>query len=402
MGELESLFDAHVEVSPPLGAEALKAIPAKRGVFLLTADDGRPILLTTAADIRGRLRFRLAEPQADDQPHKTADLREITAAVWWKLAYSPFETEWRFLELARQLYPKTYTALLSHRPAWFVGIDLGEEFPGFARTNRPGPPGRQVGPFPDKHAAERYVEALIDAFDLCRCHQVLRQAPRGTACAYKQMGRCAAPCDGTGSMDDYRRLAARAAEFAAGRREPYRQALAEQMRQAAGQMRYEQAAACKARLERLTAFEAAKFAHVAPLEDFRFVLVQAGPKASQACAFVSDRGAVAEAGVLDYPPRGEQLEAVLAAADGLAAEHVEITEADRWRMSLVTAYLFAARQKRGLIVRRDQCPDAVALAAALEQSADDLKLRPSKPRGRKVKKQDEGGTLAGPDETRHE
>ena len=133
MGGLEYFFHGFVDVEAPLDAAVLKGIPAKRGVFLLAAAGDRPVLLTTAADIRGRLRFRLSAEE-EGRRTKTADLREITTRVYWRLAYSAFETDWRFLELARAIWPDTYPALLSFQPAWFVAVDPQEPFPQFLRT----------------------------------------------------------------------------------------------------------------------------------------------------------------------------------------------------------------------------------------------------------------------------
>lgn len=380
----EELFDAFATVEPPLTADALGAIPARRGVFLLTAADGRPILLTTGADIRARLRGRLTEPDAD-QRTKVADLREITAAVHWKLATSPFETDWRFLEIARHLWPRTWTKLPAHKPAWFVAVDPDEPIPQFARTQEVGGTAQAFGPFPDRSSAERFVESLADAFDLCRYYHILRQAPHGTACAYKQMGRCPAPCDGSIPMEAYRGMIRAAARFAGGERQEHAAALARQMREAAGRMEFERAAVLKSRLERMEDFAGPKYAEVRPLEAFRYVIVQPGARSSQARAFVCDRGAIADAGALDLPLREEPLEGVLRACDALAAGHEAIDEADRWRMGLVAAYLFAGRGMRGLMLRRDELADAGALREAIEASLDDLKLRPAAPRGRRKK-----------------
>jgi len=48
------------------------------------------------------------------------------------------------------------------------------------------------------------IEIAEDAFDLCRYYNVLVEAPGARACAYKEMGKCPAPCDGSISMEQYR------------------------------------------------------------------------------------------------------------------------------------------------------------------------------------------------------
>jgi excinuclease UvrABC nuclease subunit len=385
-GDIDIRFDGSLAVTPPLDEAALRSIPAKRGVFLLSAADGRPILLTTAADMRGRLRFRLAPSDDEAARTRTADLREITAVIRWKLAHSPFETDWRFFELAREIFPAAYSKLIAHKPAWFIRVDASEAFPRFSPTQdvRPGEGGQvqQFGPLPSRASADRFIDALTDAFDLCRYYNILRQAPHGTPCPYKQMGRSPAACDGSIPMEQYRDMIRTAAGFAGGQREAHRQRLAEQMRSAAAAMEFERAGTLKSRLERLGDFGAPQFAFVRPLAANRFVIVQAGPSGHQLSTFCCDRGAMTAGPVLEVPLEEAALQGVLEACDALATEHNTLTLADRQRLGLVTDYLFAAPQKRGLILWRDDLPGPDALREAIAPLVEALGVRPLKRRGK--------------------
>ncbi|MCD6303882.1 MAG: hypothetical protein J7M21_02850, partial [Planctomycetes bacterium] len=237
---LERLFDGRQEVRMPLDDEQLRGLPARRGVFCLADRAGRCVLLATAANIRGRLRGRLEESHGP-RPSRSADLRAVTRRVYWKLAASHFETDWRYLEIARAIWPRRYPAMLSWKPAWFVGVDPAERYPHFARTRAPaGPPGWTcVGPFETARRADEFIEAIQDAFDLCRDVQRLRRSPNAARCAYGQMGRCLCACDGTVGLADYRRAVARAAAFAAGDRAGYLAELRRRMRAAAEALEFE-------------------------------------------------------------------------------------------------------------------------------------------------------------------
>jgi len=216
--DLAGMFEGRLDVAAPLSDQQLREIPTKRGVFLLTADDDRPILLATAASIRSRVRGRLDEKDPEHSS-RSADLRTITRAVHWKLAGGRFETDWRYLEIARAIWPKSYAKLLSWKPPWFVHVDPAEPYPHLRRTRDIfAGPGRNVGPFETTRSAEKFIEIVQDAFDLCRDIQCLRRSPNAPRCSYGQMGRCLSPCDGTIGMDAYRRQVARAADFAAGLR----------------------------------------------------------------------------------------------------------------------------------------------------------------------------------------
>jgi len=381
MASIAKRFDCCVPVSSPLGPEALEAIPAKRGVFALLAGDDRPILLTTAADIRARLRHRLTAPE-DGGRRKTADLRAITAAVCWQLTYSRFETDWRFFELARAIWPETYTQLLPRRSVWFVAARADGALPHLAVVREGETGADAVGPFLGRRSAGQFAEALADAFDLCRCYAGGRKRPEPGTCAYKEMGRCAAPCDGSASMDACRRTLAEAMRFAAGDRAPARQRLAAGMREAAAAMDYERAAVLKARLARLAQFDSPRFADVRDTRALRLVGLQRGPTFREMRAFVCDRGALAEAGTLGYPPVEAELTAVLDACDALSAGHGETTPADRRRLALVSAYLLSGKPDRGLWFRRDEVT-AAGLTEAIEAATEALKVRrPARRRAR--------------------
>ena len=371
------LFDASLRVSPPLEAEALAEIPAKRGVFLLVGEGGEPVLLATAADIRARVRHRLAEGERGSA--RRADLRQVAAALLWKLADSHFETDWQYLRLARAVYPDTYPALLGFQPAWFVHVDPDEKAPAFRRSKDVfARPGQFFGPFPDKHGAQRFVERLVDGFDLCRNEQILRRAPHGSPCAYAQMGRCRAWCDGSASMDDYRRLLGRACAYAAGDRQDSRRAITAEMHHLSARREYERAAACKARLDRLAELDADNFAHVAPVGRFRYLYLQPGARTGQAKVFLVDRGRIKPAGALDYPPKARQLTRVLRAMGSFAAQQRPPGRGEREGIGLVAHYLFGAAERRGLPIRWEEGLTPGALADRIEPAAATLRLK--KPR----------------------
>jgi excinuclease UvrABC nuclease subunit len=382
--DLSGMFDARLDVRPPLGDEQISQIPAKRGVFLLTGEEDRPILLATAASIRSRLRGRLDEHDPS-RSTRSADLRTITRAVRWKLAGGHFEMDWRYLEIARAIWPKSYAKLLSWKPAWFVHVDPDEAYPHFGRTRDVlASPGRDVGPFETARSAEKFIEIVQDAFDLCRDIQCLRRSPAAARCAYGQMGRCMSPCDGSVSMDEYRQAAALAADFAAGLRARRIEQLKDRMRAEARELKFEQAAATKARIERLAELEGPAYRHVAPVGDFRFLMIQPSGSRRRLEVFLADRGAVERVEPLEYPldavkvkrridRMGRFLETVAAtgAAEfgGRAAD-----EAGPWRMGLVARALFAGPARGGLLVRWREDLSAEDVCQAVESAAEALGL----------------------------
>ena len=378
----EGKFDGRLDVQPPLGDEQLLQIPARRGVMALLGPAGQVVLLATAADIRGRLRRRLREPDEDERK-KTADLREVTRAVLWRLASGHFETDLRFLELAEAIYPRRYASMLAWKPPFFVHVDPAEEFPHFVRTRNvlgARAAGRYFGPFPSGRECERFIEAIQDAMDLCRDNRCLRQSPHGQRCPYGQMGRCPSPCDGRIDMSEYRRMVERAIALAEGRRDELRQEWTQRMRSASASLAFEAAAAAKKRLDRLTELDGPAWSQAAPIEAFRFVLVQPGGGRRAAKVFFADQGRIAEGKELEYPLKPRQLSGVLRRMRAHLARRRGGRGGDLWRLALVAWYLFAGQDRRGVILRWREDLSADELAEAVESSAKVLKLRKPAPR----------------------
>jgi len=397
MAKWTEMFDRRLDVQPPVGPDQLAEIPAKRGVVALLAEGDQPIVLLTAADIRARVRNRLA-PRDDQTRKKSTDLRGITRAVLWKLAAGHFETDLHFFELSRRIWPADYTKRLAWKPAWFVHVDAQGRYPHFSRTREVfAAGGRYFGPFAGGRAADAFVEALQDAFDLCRELRHLRQAPRGSRCAYAQIGRCLCPCDGSISMDAYRRVVARAADYAAGTRDDYRRQLQRQMKGAAAELQFERAGSVKVRLQRLDLLESAALSQVAPAERFQRLLVQPD-RTRQGKVFLVDRGRVRRGPDLAYPLRQGQLARTLKAMAAFVASGAGVTdEAGRWRMGLVCSYLFSSESRQGLMLPWDASMTPEQLRESIESAAGRLGLRAPKPRRPKSA---QPGTDAGRDDTR--
>ena len=384
MAEWVSLFDGHVDVNGVMSREELALVPAKRGVLALLAEGGRPILLLTAADMRSRLRNRLTAGEQDRQT-RSANLRTVTRRVLYKLACSHFETDLYYAELARAIWPDRYASMVAWKGAWFVHARAVDRFTQFASTRDVGRRrGEYIGPFATSRHAKRFAGLLVEAFDLCRDTRILRQAPRGQPCAYAQMGRCPSPCDGSISMATYARMTGEAVAFACGQRDALRGRLRGEMQGAAEALEFERAAALRGRLERLDEFDAAAFAHAAPLHRFNFVIIQPGGSVRRAATFAACGATITCAGAIDYPLKRAQLEALVKRTAALADRAGRWGPFGRLMAGLVARYLFSSERRRGLIVRWDASMTGEQLGGAIDAAAALLKLRAPKKRKRKA------------------
>lgn len=256
-------------------------VPAKPGVFLLQDEQRCVLALASTANLRRLITSRLAVPDEASGPSRRVNYRAVTRTILATTVGSAFEADWAYLQLARIHLPKTYQSVLDRWQAWFIHVDPEAKFPQFVKTPHPGrlpagDTGVNFGPFPEKHAAGRYIELLQDVFDLCRYHHILVQAPHGAACAYKEMGRCPAPCDGTVSLDSYHDQIRRAMEFAGMPIGRWRKNIEELMQQAAASQELESARRWRDQLDRSSPAAKSPYLRVDRQDRFCFVAIGRG------------------------------------------------------------------------------------------------------------------------------
>ncbi len=200
------MFDGCLVLRPGDDLEkATLQLPATPGVNLFTTAEDKPVMLLSGANLRSMIRRRMAEDDETDGPSKKTALRPIVRRIWFRRTYSPFETHLAYFNIARSVYPETYEELFPRLASWFLQIDPAADYPFFQKTSvYHAEGGIYWGPLPDGRTASRWGETVQNIFDLCRCPEVLSQAPEARPCSYAEMGRCDAVCDGSVSISRYR------------------------------------------------------------------------------------------------------------------------------------------------------------------------------------------------------
>ena len=357
-----------------------KLLPGGGGVYLLTDEDDRLVQLGSAGDLRRALRNRLIDPPPEEQDglsvvaRRRARLGEVVRKIRWRVAHSMFEIDYQYRRIARELMPDEYLENVAFGPVWFVHVDPAAEIPRFVSSKRlRGRPGLDLGPFATHADANRFVQILEDGFDLCRYHQVLEQVPNGQPCAYYEMGRCPAPCNGSIPMSAYREVIAKALAFGCGERAEVYETWQGQMEAAAGEQAFEEAGQIKQRLERVRGIEHAAFRLVRPVDGFDYLVIQRGKGRSWLKPFFVRGGWIA-------PGEPAKLKAVEQAVPGWMAEMKrqygpgdagsEVTS-NRLRQRgeqiwLVSHYLFKA-QPPGLFIHESELADAAVVAERVRE-----------------------------------
>ncbi len=286
------MFDHHLDLPEPGEPLDRKSLPAGGGVCALTDADGRVIQTLTAQNLRRVLGNRLEGAQ---QPgaRPRADLRAISRRLWWQPTSSVFEASLTYLQIARRLNPNRYRKDLAFGPVWFARVNLRDRFPRWV-TDKVAfdSPTVDIGPFVRRSACRRFIELLEDLFDLCRHHDVLKQAPSGQACTYKEMGQCPAPCDGSVAMEHYYQAIEASVEFSRGAPDTRLSELLEAMSAAASALQFERAARIREQVDRARKVLANDERLEKTPESFRYLVIQRGAAAGTVKSFFIDRGYV--------------------------------------------------------------------------------------------------------------
>jgi excinuclease UvrABC nuclease subunit len=366
MAQLSEVFDHSIDFDPAGDLEAfLKLAPAKWVVYLFADEADRPVQLLCVKNLRYSLKRRLGGDELVG-PSKRVNYREIVRRIYYRRVDSALEADWLYYEVARELFPQTYQGMVGFRPAWFVHVDPDNAFPRYTKTTEIAKrTGHLFGPLEDKHAAQKLVQVVEDTFDLCRYYNILVESPNAKACAYKEMGKCPAPCDGSVSMTEYRqllryslRLLTDPAEFV---REQERR-----MNAAATELRFETAAKIKQYVDQLKQVGKGAMRHVRPIADFAFVSLQRGPRAATARVFLITPGGIDEilglVGDTIHPGQ------ILRVALERAAERPKVVQdtTGAERVGVATHHLFSGKSGGGAFLRLDAV-DEKAIAKAYRE-----------------------------------
>ncbi len=188
----------------------LETVPARPAVFLIHAAEGAPYMARTASLKRrlGRLLF------ASEKSNRRLMLGGVAARVEYWALESRLESSLLMYELAQRYYPDDYAKRLRLRPAAFVRLVMGNEYPRTQVTTRvAGGSSRYYGPFRSRASAEEFEQEALDLFQVRRCQEDLAPSPEHPGCIYGEMMKCLRPCQQVVGADEYRGEAERLAEF---------------------------------------------------------------------------------------------------------------------------------------------------------------------------------------------
>jgi DNA polymerase-3 subunit epsilon len=366
-----NLSEAHTW-SGRASPDHLKSLPNYPAVVLLTDEAARPVQLLTTQQLKRLAMSRLTAAEAS---RGRADLAAIVRGIRWRRVHCAFEGRWWYYRLARVLHPQQYRKLVSFGPAWFLHVDWTQPIPEIRVTERVWEvAGDRVGPWASRSAAQRAQEGLWDLFDLCRYPEQIRRAPRGTPCAYAEMGRCDAPCDGSVPLDAYVGRCRMAWAFACGGIAAWSERAAARMQQSAAAQRYEEAGQIKQQLEFARTWQGEWAEQVHPVETLNYLACLPVARRRSWKLFLFRRGYLEDGPVLPQRklgPGGEKWARERAAVSPTEAPAVVRTE-QTW---LWCQLLFGREAESAIVVRLPHETPAEGLSQRLTGEGEALRSK---------------------------
>jgi len=231
-------------------AQKLAELPDSPGVYLHKDETGKVIYVGKAVSLKNRVRQYFQSPK-NHSPKVRALVSHIA-----DFSYVMVDSETEALTLECNFikrYRPYYNVLLKDDKTFpYVRIDMNAPYPRAEIVNSIKSDGaRYFGPYLSRSAVREALAAASDIFPLRSCKKDIERAiARGERpCLYYHLGKCAAPCAGYISKEEYRKIAEQVANFLSGHTEEVIASLTAQMQKAAEELAFERAAALRDRIE---------------------------------------------------------------------------------------------------------------------------------------------------------
>lgn len=226
----------------------LRSLPEKPGVYRFYDESGTVIYVGKAKRLKRRVSSYF------NKEHDSAKVRMLVSKVR-KIETVVVDTEWDALllenSMIKQFKPKYNILLKDDKTYPWIAVTK-EPYPRIFPTRRPEPARMQLfGPYSSVKQMNTLLELIQEMFPLRNC-KVLRKNDR--PCMQYQIRKCAAPCCGLISEDEYRDNIRKAVQIIKGDRKEVVRQLKDEMMNYADEWKFEQAAEVKKKLESLENF----------------------------------------------------------------------------------------------------------------------------------------------------
>jgi excinuclease ABC subunit C len=241
-----------VSVAPLIGAalikDEVKRLPDRPGVYRMIGEGGEVLYVGKARSLKKRV---VQYAQGRFHTNRIAHMVDLTRAM--EFVTTRTETDALLLEinLIKQLKPRFNVLLRDDKS--FPEIVIRREHPAAQLRKHRGAhtiKGDYFGPFASAYSVNKTLNTLQKAFLLRSCSDSVYET-RTRPCMLHQIKRCAAPCTGLISLEDYNGLVEQAGDFLRGKSRAVIKRLGDEMSAAAEEMEFERAARLRDRIRAL-------------------------------------------------------------------------------------------------------------------------------------------------------
>ena len=233
---------------PPAGT-----IPDAPGSYQFIDRHGQVIYVGKAASLRSRLSNYFQSP---DRLHpRTRQMVETAERVEWTIVRNEVEALMLEYSLIKRHHPRFNVRLRDDKSYPLLAVTTDEEWPRAVVVRGRRRRGvRYFGPYAHAYAIRETLDLLLRSFPVRTCSPgKFRQHERlGRPCLLFHIEKCAGPCVGEVSAEDYSSMVDGLCRFLGGDTEDVVGALDTEMREASAALEFERAARLRDRLDSVT------------------------------------------------------------------------------------------------------------------------------------------------------
>jgi excinuclease ABC subunit C len=223
-------------------------MPAACGVYIFSDEQGKPLYVGKATDLRSRVRSYFG---GNDERLVTRNIETLAKSIDFLVTGSTKEALILENSLIKKHNPRLNIRLKDDSTYFSLRIDPKESWPRVTIVRkRPREDVLYFGPYPSARACRRTIQFLNKIFPIRDCpDSVLNNRVR--PCIAHEIGQCVAPCVGLVSREHYGALVDRVIRFLSGKDEDVLKEVEAQMHEAAKFLQFERAAELRDRLKHM-------------------------------------------------------------------------------------------------------------------------------------------------------
>ena len=233
---------------PPSGT-----IPDAPGSYQFIDRHGQVIYVGKASSLRSRLSSYF---QAPDRLHpRTRQMVETAERVEWTIVRNEVEALMLEYSLIKRHHPRFNVRLRDDKSYPLLAVMTDEEWPRAVVVRGRRRRGvRYFGPYAHAYAIRETLDLLLRSFPVRTCSPgKFRQHERlGRPCLLFHIEKCAGPCVGEVTPEDYEMMVDGLCRFLGGDTDEVVRGLEAEMREASSELEFERAARLRDRLESVT------------------------------------------------------------------------------------------------------------------------------------------------------